>query len=79
MDSSGLGTVMALYVSARTRGCKLELLNASDQIRACSASQVYFRCSKPRGTTMEKQSEGTAFTLERSPLFHANSPPRLHK
>ena len=34
MDSSGLGTVMALYVSARTRGCKLELVNASDQIRA---------------------------------------------
>jgi anti-anti-sigma regulatory factor len=25
---------MALYVSARTRGCKLELVNASDQIRA---------------------------------------------
>ena len=34
MDSSGLGTVMALYVSARARGCKLELVNASDQIRA---------------------------------------------
>src|SRR3974377_181318 len=33
MDSSGLGTVMALYVSARTRGCKLELVNPSDQIR----------------------------------------------
>jgi len=34
MDSSGLGTVMALYVSARARGCTLELLNANDQIRA---------------------------------------------
>ena len=34
MDSSGLGTVMALYVSARARGCKLELVNANDQIRA---------------------------------------------
>ena len=34
MDSSGLGTVMALYVSARARGCKLELVNARDQIRA---------------------------------------------
>ena len=34
IDSSGLGTVMALYVSARARGCKLELVNASDQIRA---------------------------------------------
>lgn len=34
MDSSGLGSVMALYVSARARGCRLELVNASDQIRA---------------------------------------------
>ena len=32
MDSSGLGAVVALYVSARTRGCKLELENASKQI-----------------------------------------------
>jgi len=34
MDSSGLGTVMALYVSSRARGCKLELANSSAQIRA---------------------------------------------
>lgn len=34
VDSSGLGTVVGLYVSARTRGCKLELVNASEQIRA---------------------------------------------
>jgi len=33
MDSSGLGAVMALYVSSRTRGCRLELVNASEQIR----------------------------------------------
>ena len=33
VDSSGLGTVVGLYVSARTRGCKLEIANASQQIR----------------------------------------------
>jgi anti-sigma B factor antagonist len=29
MDSSGLGTLVTLYVSGRTRGCKLELVNVS--------------------------------------------------
>jgi anti-anti-sigma factor len=33
VDSSGLGTVVGLYVSARTRGCRLEIVNASQQIR----------------------------------------------
>jgi len=33
IDSSGLGTIVGLYVSARTRGCKLEIANASQQIR----------------------------------------------
>lgn len=33
VDSSGLGTVVGLYVSARTRGCRLEIVNASKQIR----------------------------------------------
>lgn len=32
MDSSGLGAVVGLHVSARTRGCKLEVINASKQI-----------------------------------------------
>src|SRR5579863_2856400 len=32
MDSSGLGAVVTLHVSARTRGCRLELINASKQI-----------------------------------------------
>jgi anti-anti-sigma factor len=32
MDSSGLGTVVTLHVSARTRGCRLEVVNASKQI-----------------------------------------------
>jgi anti-anti-sigma factor len=33
VDSSGLGTVVGLYVSARTRGCELEVINAGRQIR----------------------------------------------
>ncbi len=33
MDSSGLGTLVSLYVSARTRRCALELINANQQIR----------------------------------------------
>ena len=33
VDSSGLGTVVGLYVSARTRGCSVEIKNASEQIR----------------------------------------------
>jgi anti-anti-sigma factor len=33
VDSSGLGTIVGLYVSARTRGCRVEVVNASDQIR----------------------------------------------
>ena len=33
VDSSGLGAVVGLYVSARTRGCQLEIINASQQIR----------------------------------------------
>jgi anti-sigma B factor antagonist len=33
IDSSGLGTVVGLYVSGRTRGCQVEVVNASQQIR----------------------------------------------
>jgi anti-anti-sigma factor len=33
MDSSGLGAVVGLYVSARTRGCKLEMVNANQAVR----------------------------------------------
>jgi anti-sigma B factor antagonist len=32
MDSSGLGTIAGLYVTARTRGCKLDLCNSTKQI-----------------------------------------------
>jgi len=33
MDSSGLGARVTLYVSCRTRGCKLELINLSGALR----------------------------------------------
>jgi len=33
IDSSGLGAMVGLYVSARTRGCTLQVANASEQIR----------------------------------------------
>jgi anti-anti-sigma factor len=33
LDSSGLGSIVGLYVSARTRGCTLQVANASEQIR----------------------------------------------
>ena len=33
LDSSGLGSIVGLYVSARTRGCVLQVANASEQIR----------------------------------------------
>lgn len=33
LDSSGLGAIVGLYVSARTRGCRLEVANATQQIR----------------------------------------------
>lgn len=33
MDSAGLGAVATLYVSARTRGCQIKVINATPQIR----------------------------------------------
>lgn len=33
MDSAGLGMIVGLYVTARTRGCRLELINANEAIR----------------------------------------------
>ena len=33
MDSMGLGTVVRLYVSARTAGCELKLINLGTRVR----------------------------------------------
>ena len=34
MNSSGLGALVTLYVSARTRNCKIELVNVSPALRS---------------------------------------------
>jgi anti-anti-sigma factor len=33
MDSMGLGTIIRLYVSAKSAGCDLQLINLSKRIR----------------------------------------------
>jgi anti-sigma B factor antagonist len=33
MDSMGLGTIASLYVSARTTGCRFQLINLSPRVR----------------------------------------------
>jgi anti-sigma B factor antagonist len=33
MDSSGLGTLVGLYISARSSGCRIELFNMSKAVR----------------------------------------------
>jgi anti-anti-sigma factor len=33
MDSSGLGTLVGLYVSAKTSRCEFQMVNANQQIR----------------------------------------------
>ncbi|MGA8143496.1 MAG: STAS domain-containing protein [Candidatus Acidiferrales bacterium] len=33
MDSSGLGTIVGLYISGRSSGCRIELVNMSKPIR----------------------------------------------
>jgi anti-anti-sigma factor len=43
MDSAGLGTVVGLYVTGRTRGCRVEVVNASKPIRElfCMANLLW--------------------------------------
>jgi len=33
MDSTGLGAIVAIYLSARSRGCQFNLINLNQQIR----------------------------------------------
>lgn len=49
MDSSGLGAVVALHVSARTRGCKLEVIHASRQIRELFSMTNVLSLFEPAG------------------------------
>ena len=49
MDSSGLGTIVGLYVSARTRRCAFELMNANQQIRALFGISNLLSLFEPAG------------------------------
>jgi anti-anti-sigma factor len=49
VDSSGLGTVVGLYVSARTRGCQVEIVNASQQIRELFSMTNLLSLFEPAG------------------------------
>ncbi|MGB7844145.1 MAG: STAS domain-containing protein [Candidatus Acidiferrum sp.] len=49
VDSSGLGTVVGLYVSARTRGCQLDIVNASQQIRELFSMTNLLSLFEPAG------------------------------
>ena len=49
MDSSGLGTLATLYVSARTRNCKLELVNVSAAMRTLLGMTNLLSLFEPAG------------------------------
>jgi anti-anti-sigma factor len=49
MDSSGLGTLVTLYVSARTRGCKIELTNVSPALRSLLGMTNLLSLFEPAG------------------------------
>jgi anti-anti-sigma factor len=49
MDSSGLGTLVTLYVSARGRGCKLELINLSGALRTLLSMTNVLALFEPAG------------------------------
>jgi anti-sigma B factor antagonist len=49
MDSAGLGLVVGLYVTARTRGCRLELINANEAIRKLFSVSNVLSLFEPAG------------------------------
>ena len=49
LDSSGLGSIVGLYVSARTRGCRLEIANASEQTRQLFSLSNLISLFEPAG------------------------------
>jgi anti-sigma B factor antagonist len=49
MDSSGLGALAGLYVSGRTRGCKLELVNVSAAMRTLLSMTNLLSLFEPAG------------------------------
>jgi anti-anti-sigma factor len=51
MDSVGLGTIAALYASARTAGCELHLVNVSPRIREMFSVTRVLSLFEPVGST----------------------------
>ena len=49
MDSSGIGVLATLYVSARTRNCKLELVNVSAAMRTLLGMTNLLSLFEPAG------------------------------
>ena len=49
IDSSGLGSVVGLYVSARTRGCELQVANAGEPIRKLFSMTNLLSLFEPAG------------------------------
>jgi len=54
MDSSGLGAVMAVYVSARTSGCELRVVNLTKQVRELFRMTRVLSLFEPAGTHLMK-------------------------
>ena len=49
LDSFGVGTIVGLYISARTRGCRLEIVNANKAIRQLLAISNLLSLFEPVG------------------------------
>jgi len=54
MDSSGLGAVMAVYVSARSSGCELRIINLTKQVRELFRMTRVLTLFEPAGTHLMK-------------------------
>jgi len=54
MDSSGLGAVMAVYVSARSTGCELRIVNLTKQVRELFRMTRVLTLFEPAGAHLMK-------------------------
>ncbi len=54
MDSSGLGAVIAVYVSARSSGCELRIVNLTKQVRELFRMTRVLTLFEPAGTHLMK-------------------------
>ena len=49
MDSSGLGAIAGLYVSGRTHGCKIEMINSNKAVRDLFSMSNLLALFEPTG------------------------------